>query len=154
MGVRATPSNLTMAKEGYISDTTIWKMRDEIDPPYEGLVMFSSSGAEYNIEQLIEMGVDESDCYEVEYAGSDTVWIPIEDMKSVNREEYERIMDIKRIKTTATLVVRFEIDNVSGIDEAKEKFEAAIREGSDSKDAFYDNTVTWEYKSCFSQTKR
>ena len=88
MGARATSSNLTMAQEGYISDTTIWKMRDEIEPPYEGLVMFSSSGAEYNIEQLIEMGVDESDCYEVEYAGSDTVWIPI--------EEYERIMDLTR----------------------------------------------------------
>jgi len=84
-----------MTEEGYISDTTIWKMRDEIDPPHKGLVMFSSSGAEYNIEQLIEMGVDESDCYEVEYAGCDTVWIPIKDMKSVNRGEFDRIMNLK-----------------------------------------------------------
>tara|TARA_B100001778_G_C18478421_1_gene579158 strand:+ start:426 stop:857 length:432 start_codon:yes stop_codon:yes gene_type:complete len=143
-----------MTEEGYISDITIWKMRYDLDPPHKGLVMFSSSGAEYNIEQLIEMGVDENDCYEVDYSGNDTVWIPLKDMKSVNRDEYENHMEILRAKTKATLVVRLEIDNVNGIDEAKEKFETAIKMGSDNEDAFYDNNVTWEYKSLGSETLR
>jgi hypothetical protein len=40
----------------WICDSVLWKMRDEIDPPREGFVMYSSSGAEHNLEYLLENG--------------------------------------------------------------------------------------------------
>ena len=62
-----------------INELLIWEMRDKLDPPHKGLVMFSSSAAEYNTEHLVERWeVDESDCYEADYGGNDTLWIPLE----------------------------------------------------------------------------
>ena len=78
----------------YISDEVIWKMRDELSPPYEGYVMFASSGADYNIECLVDdYGLDESDCVEYEYGGQNTVWIPLKEMMTVDPTEYKRIME-------------------------------------------------------------
>jgi len=78
-----------------INELLIWEMRDKLDPPHKGLVMFSSSAAEYNTEHLVERWeIDESDCYEADYGGNDTLWIPLEVMKIAWPSEYERIMEL------------------------------------------------------------
>ena len=69
--------------DGYICDSLIWMMRDKIDPPMEGYVMWSSSGWEENVEHLVEhMGIAESDIVLVRYGGDDyghtSCWIPRE----------------------------------------------------------------------------
>ncbi len=82
---------------GYMSDVLVWKIRDELDPPYPGYVMFSSSGAEENIDHLVEYcDLDPKDIEEMEYGEQDTVWIPLEEMKHVDPKEYERIMSLRR----------------------------------------------------------
>jgi len=58
----------------WICDSVLWKMRDEIDPPREGYVMYSSSGAEFNLECLIESGWKPEDLMVCTIAGHDTVW--------------------------------------------------------------------------------
>ena len=82
---------------GYMSDVLVWKIRDELDPPCSGYVMFSSSGSDYNIEYLMDdCGLDPKDIEEMEYGEQDTVWIPLEEMKHVDPKEYERIMSLRR----------------------------------------------------------
>ena len=49
-------------------------MRDEIDPPREGFVMYSSSGAECNLEYLLENGWKPEDLMVCTIGGHDTVW--------------------------------------------------------------------------------
>ena len=58
----------------WICDSVLWKMRDEIDPPSKGFVMYASSGAEYNLEQLLEDGWKPEDLMVCTIAGNDTVW--------------------------------------------------------------------------------
>jgi len=58
----------------YICETILWEMRDKIDPPSEGFVMFASSGAEYNLEQLLEEGWEPEHLMVCTIAGNDTVW--------------------------------------------------------------------------------
>lgn len=88
---------MTGYRDGIISDALIWKIRDELDPPCPGYVMFSSSAAEYNIEHLVDYcGLDPMDIEEMEYGTQDTVWIPLEEMKHVDPKEYERIMSLRR----------------------------------------------------------
>ena len=66
--------------DGYLCDGVIWEMRDKLDPPRYGYVMFSSSGWEENVEHLVEhMGIAEEDIYLVRYGGEDghvSCWIP------------------------------------------------------------------------------
>ena len=77
-----------------IDELLIWEIRDKLSPPYQGLVMFSSSAAEYNTEQLVDCyEVDESDCHEAEYGGNDTLWIPLKVMEIAWPSEYKRIME-------------------------------------------------------------
>jgi len=83
--------------EGHMSDDLVWEIRDKLEPPWPGYVMFASSGAEYNIEQLVEYyDLDPKDIEEMEYGHQDTVWIPLEEMKHVDPKEYERIMSLRR----------------------------------------------------------
>ena len=49
-------------------------MRNLIDPPRLGFVMHSSSGAEYNLEQLLEDGWKPEDLMVCTIAGNVTVW--------------------------------------------------------------------------------
>ena len=58
----------------WICDSVLWKMRDEIDPPQEGYVMYSSSAAEFNLECLIQGGWKPEDLMVCTIAGHDTVW--------------------------------------------------------------------------------
>ena len=81
---------------GYMSDALVWKIRDELDPPYPGYVMLTSSGAEENIDHLVEYcDLDPEDVVEMEYGEQDTVWIPLKEMKHVDPSEYERIMSLR-----------------------------------------------------------
>lgn len=66
-------------EDGHISDATIWEIRDKLEPPMEGYVMFSSSGWEENVEYLVEnRGMDESDICLVRYGDYVSCWIPKE----------------------------------------------------------------------------
>lgn len=66
-------------KDGYISDTLLWLMRDKLSSPQTGYVMFSSSGWEENVEYLLEeMGLYEEDIYLVRYGDYISCWIPRE----------------------------------------------------------------------------
>ncbi len=58
----------------WFCEGVVWKMRDEIDPPREGFVMFSTSGAEYNLEDLLENGWKPEDLMVCTIGGHDTVW--------------------------------------------------------------------------------
>jgi len=58
----------------WLSDTVLWEMRYQIDPPRKGFVMYASSGAEYNLEQLLEEGWRPEDLMVCTIAGNDTVW--------------------------------------------------------------------------------
>ena len=81
---------------GYMSDALVWKIRDELDPPYPGYVMVSSSGAVKNIDHLVEYGdLDAEDVVEMEYGERDTVWIPLKEMKHVAPSGYERSMSLR-----------------------------------------------------------
>ena len=56
--------------DGYIDDTVIWSVRDQLTPPEKDYVMWSSSGWETNIEHLIEdMGLEEDEIRLVRYSG-------------------------------------------------------------------------------------
>lgn len=57
-----------------ICETILWEARDKIDPPSKGFVMYASSGAEYNLEQLLEDGWKPEDLMVCTIAGNDTVW--------------------------------------------------------------------------------
>ena len=83
--------------EGHMSDDLVWEIRDRLEPPWPGYVMFASSGAEYNTEYLMDdCDLDPKDIEEMEYGHQDTVWIPLEEMKHVDPKEYERIMSLRR----------------------------------------------------------
>ena len=58
----------------WICDSVLWKIRNEIDPPEEGYVMYSSSDAEFNLECLIESGWNPENLMVCTIAGHDTVW--------------------------------------------------------------------------------
>ena len=58
----------------WFCESVLWKMRDEIPPPREGFVMYASSGAEYNLEYLLEIGWEPEDLMVCTIAGHDTVW--------------------------------------------------------------------------------
>tara|TARA_R100000234_G_C4960759_1_gene161679 strand:- start:425 stop:697 length:273 start_codon:yes stop_codon:yes gene_type:complete len=63
--------------DGYIDDTVIWSVRDQLTPPEKDYVMWSSSGWETNIEYLIEdMGLEEDEIRLVRYSGHTSCWIP------------------------------------------------------------------------------
>tara|TARA_R100001086_G_scaffold226369_2_gene144998 strand:+ start:556 stop:816 length:261 start_codon:yes stop_codon:yes gene_type:complete len=61
-------------EEYCLPETLVWEMRNLIDPPRLGFVMHSSSGAEYNLEQLLEEGWRPEDLMVCTIAGNDTVW--------------------------------------------------------------------------------
>lgn len=58
----------------WLSDTVVWEMRDWIDPPRDGFVMYASSGAEDNLEYLLENGWKPEDLMVCTIGGNDTVW--------------------------------------------------------------------------------
>lgn len=62
--------------EGYIDDGLIWEMRDRLEPPAQGYVMFASSSPEVNIPYLLDKGYDRDEIIIVEYGGNETIWIP------------------------------------------------------------------------------
>ena len=67
--------------DGYIDDTIIWAIRDQLTPPAENYVMWSSSGWEENVEHLIEhMRLEEDEILLVRYGGDayghTSCWIP------------------------------------------------------------------------------
>ena len=45
----------------------------------------------------------------------------------------------------ATFTVMIEIDGMEDVQEAKERFATAMRQGSDMKDAFFYHNVEWVY---------
>ncbi len=45
----------------------------------------------------------------------------------------------------ATFTVMIEIDGMEDVEEAKERFENAMRQGSDMKEAFFYNNVKWAF---------
>ena len=57
-----------------LPDKLVWEIRNLIDPPRIGFVMHSSSGAEHNLEQLLEMGYKPEELMVCTIAGNDTVW--------------------------------------------------------------------------------
>ena len=66
-------------QDAYMDDGVIWAIREKLDPPEKGYVMFSSSGWEENVEHLVEvMGVDKDDIYLVRYGDYVSCWIPEE----------------------------------------------------------------------------
>lgn len=58
----------------YIAESVVWAMRDMIEPPSEGFVMYSSSAPEFNLEYLIENGWKPEHLMVCTIAGHDTVW--------------------------------------------------------------------------------
>ena len=55
-------------------------------------------------------------------------------------EEPEYVKDAK-----ATFTVTITIDGMEDLEEAKERFATAMRQGSDMKDAFFYHNVMWTY---------
>jgi len=58
----------------YIAESVVWAMRDMIEPPSRGFVMYSSSAPEFNLEYLIENGWKPEHLMVCTIAGHDTVW--------------------------------------------------------------------------------
>lgn len=71
--------------DGYLSSDIIWKMRDLLDPPTQGYVMWSIGGWKENVEHLVErFNIPEEDIRLVRYGESGCVccWIPYDDVKA------------------------------------------------------------------------
>jgi hypothetical protein len=58
----------------YIDESVVWEIRDMIEPPSRGFVMYSTSGAEHNLEYLLEKGWKPEHLMVCTIAGHDTVW--------------------------------------------------------------------------------
>jgi hypothetical protein len=55
--------------------TNIWSLRDAFEPPAKGFVMFADSGADTNIDYLLQhVGLDPEQVCIVLIGGQETVW--------------------------------------------------------------------------------
>ena len=75
--------------EGYIDETLIWNMRNKLEPPAQGYIMFASSSPEINIPYLLTKGYDRDEIMVVEYGGNETVWIPEKPPMRYGAENFE-----------------------------------------------------------------